>query len=117
MSSSKLPDTTERVPPKEFGELNELVELAAKLVVKNPRSLPHRTFLALAYLKENRPADALVVYKDITVARGALTPGALAVHAAVLAANGRAEEAKSEAKQTRDDQLLPEERRLIVDLR
>jgi hypothetical protein len=78
--------------------------------------LPHRTFLALARLKQNRAADALAVYDDITVARGALTPSALAVHAAVLAANGRKEEAKSEADQIRADQLLPEERQLIADL-
>ena len=94
-------------------ELNDLVELAAKLVVKNPRSLPHRTFLALAYLKANRPADALVVYKDVTVARNALTPSALAVHAAVLAANGRAEEAQGEARQVKIDNLLPEEKTLL----
>ena len=92
---------------------NDLVELAAKLVVKNPRSLPHRTFLALAYLKANRPADALVVYKDVTVARNALTPSAFAVHAAVLAANGRAEEAQSEARQVKIDNLLPEEKTLL----
>jgi hypothetical protein len=98
-------------------DLDQLVELAAKLVVKNPRSLPHRTFLALAYLKENRPADALVVYKDVTVAPGALTPSALAVHAAVLAANGETEQAKSEAYQIRGDQLLAEERQLTADLR
>jgi hypothetical protein len=98
-------------------ELDQIVELAANLVVKNPRSMPHRTFLALAYLRANRTADAIVVYKDITVARSALTPSALAVHAAVLAADGQIEEAKAEAKQIRDDQLLPEERQLIANLR
>jgi len=97
----------------ELGEVDELVELAAKLVVKNPRSLPHRTFLALAYLKANRPADALVVYKDVTVARNALTPSALAIHAAVLAANGRADEAQAEARQVNIDNLLPEEKTLL----
>lgn len=99
------------------GEIDALVETAAKLVVKNPRSLPHRTFLALAYLKENRPADAFVVYKDVTAARSALTPSALAVHAAVLAANGESEEARTEAAQIKPEQLLPEERQLIANLR
>jgi hypothetical protein len=89
------------------------LDVAAKLVEKNPRSLPHRTFLALARLKQNRPADALAVYENITVTRGALTPSALAVHAAVLAANGRKDEARTEAAQVKPEQLLPEERALL----
>jgi tetratricopeptide (TPR) repeat protein len=94
-------------------ELITLDQLAQKLVERNPRSLPHRTFLALARLKQNRAADALAVYENITVARSALTPSALAVHAAVLAANGRAEEAQTEARQIKLDNLLPEEKQLI----
>jgi tetratricopeptide (TPR) repeat protein len=98
-------------------ELDQIVEVAANLVVKNPRSMPHRTLLALAYLRENRTADAVVVYKDITVTQNALTPSALAVHAAVLAADGQTEAAKSEARQINTDQLLREERDLIQNLR
>src|SRR5207302_146779 len=79
-------------------ELDQIAQLAAKLVEKNPRSLPHRTFLALARLKQNRAADALAVYDNVTVAANALTPSALAIHACVLAANGRVEEAQSEAR-------------------
>src|SRR6266404_482288 len=94
-------------------ELDQIVELAANLVVKNPRSMPHRTLLALAYLKENRAADAVVVYKDITVTQNALTPSALAVHAAVLAATGQNEDAKNEARQIKLEQLLPEEKALL----
>jgi hypothetical protein len=75
--------------------------------------LPHRTFLALARLKQNRAADALAVYENITVARGSLTPSALAVHAAVLAVNGKMDDAKKEAAQIKRDNLLPEERELI----
>ena len=97
-------------------ELQALSALAEKLVERNPRSLPHRTFLALARLKQNRAADALSVYENITVARGALTPSALAVHAAVLAANGKTEEAKSEVEQIKIDNLLPEERALVEQL-
>ena len=97
-------------------ELITLDQLAQKLVEKNPRSLPHRTFLALARLKQNRAADALAVYENITVARGALTPSALVVHAAVLAANGRKDEARSEAGQLKIDNLLPEERALVEQL-
>ena len=81
------------------------------------RGLPgFEAFLALARLKQNRAADALAVYENVTVARGALTPSALAVHAAVLAANGRKDEAKSEISQLRTDQLLQEEKRLIENL-
>ena len=97
-------------------ELRALSALAEKLVERNPRSLPHRTFLALARLKQNRAANALSVYENITVARGALTPSALAVHAAVLAANGKTEEAKSEVEQIKIDNLLPEERALVEQL-
>jgi tetratricopeptide (TPR) repeat protein len=105
------------VPSSQLQTLNELEQLAAKLVEKNPRSLPHRTFLALARLKQNRPADALAVYDNVTAARGTLTPPALAIHAAVLAANGRLDEAQSEARQIKPEQLLVEERNLINDLR
>src|SRR5207302_7283081 len=97
-------------------ELITLSALAEKLVERNPRSLPHRTFLALARLKQNRAADALAVYDNITVARGALTPSALAVHAAVLAANGKMDDAKSEAEQIKPEQLVPEERALVEQL-
>ena len=107
-------DSNEQITNNE--ELITLGQLAEKLVEKNPRSLPHRTFLALARLKQNRAAEALAVYENVTVARGALTPSALAVHAAVLAANGRKDEAKSEISQLRTDQLLAEERALVQQL-
>src|SRR5438105_3922293 len=97
-------------------ELITLSALAEKLVQRNPRSLPHRTFLALARLKQNRASDALSVYDNIAVARGALTPSALAVHAAVLAANGKMDDAKSEAEQIKPEQLVPEERELVEQL-
>ncbi len=93
--------------------INELEQLAANLVAKNPRSMPHRTLLALARLKQHRATEALAVYENITVARGALTPPALAVHAAVLAANGHTEEARAEAAQIKPEQLLAEEKALL----
>ncbi len=94
-------------------DVDQIVEVAANLVVKNPRSMPHRTLLALAYLRENRAADAVVVYKDITVTQNALTPSALAVHAAVLAATGQNEDAKNEARRIKLEQLFPEEKALL----
>jgi hypothetical protein len=42
-----------------------------------------------------------------------ITPSALAVHVAVLAANGNAEKAKTEARQLKIGKLLPEERALV----
>jgi hypothetical protein len=105
---------TEGVPQSE--ELNGIEQLAKKLVERNPRSLPHRTLLALARLWQNRAAEALDVYANIQVMPNALTPSALAVHVAVLAANGRADDAKTEAAQVKVDNLLPEEKALIQNL-
>jgi hypothetical protein len=96
--------------------LNEIEQLAKKLVERNPRSLPHRTLLALARLRQNRAAEALDVYANIQVAPNALTSSALAVHAAILAANGRDDDAKTEAAQIKVDNLLPEEKALIQNL-
>ena len=96
--------------------LNQVEQLAEKLVQRNPRSLPHRTLLALARLRQNRAADALAVYANLQVPTNALTPSALAVHAAVLAANGKIDDAKTEAKQIKRDNLLPEERGLIASI-
>jgi hypothetical protein len=96
--------------------LKEIEQLAQKLVEQNPTSLPHRTLLALARLWQNRAAEALDVYANIQVAPNALTPSALAVHAAVLAANGRIDDAKAEAAQIKVDNLLPEEKALIQNL-
>jgi tetratricopeptide (TPR) repeat protein len=105
--------STLNIQPSTRDEIATLEKLASDLVARNPRSLPHRTFLALARLKQNRPADALAVYENITVAPNALTSSALAVHAAVLAANGRVEEAQSEARRVKIDNLLPEEKTLL----
>jgi hypothetical protein len=96
--------------------LKEIEQLAKKLLERNPRSLPHRTLLALARLWQNRVAEALDAYAKIQVAPNALTPSALAVHAAVLAANDRIDDAKTEAAQIKVDNLLPEEKALIQNL-
>ena len=103
-------------PSTDRQELDQIEQLAANLVGRNPASMPHRTLLALARLRQNRPADALAVYENIQVTPNALTPSALAVHAAVLAANGKIDDAKKEAAQIKPEQLLPEERALIQDL-
>jgi hypothetical protein len=94
-------------------ELITIEQLAAKLVAREPASLPHRTLLALARLKQQRPAAALEVYANIQVAPNALSLSALAVHAAVLRANGHLDDAKTEEDQIKIDNLLPEEAALL----
>ncbi len=94
-------------------EFAAIEKLAADLVKREPASLPHRTLLALALLKQNRAADALQAYADIRLAPKALTPSALAVHSAVLAATGHDADAQTEAEKLPLDKLLPEERALV----
>ncbi len=97
-------------------ELSTVEQIAQRLVQRDPTSLPHRTLLALVYLKENRPATALGVYENLHVPPNALTPSALAVHAAVLQANGNTAAAAQEAGQIPRSTLLPEEAELISNL-
>jgi hypothetical protein len=107
------------VPPKNSNTTDELIaieKLAEQLVQREPASLPHRTLLALARLKQHRPIAALEVYSNIQVTPNALSPSALAVHAAVLNSNGKTEDAHTEAKQIKVENLLPEERMLIQQL-
>ena len=101
---------------QERKEVESIEQLAAKLVEREPSSLPHRTLLALARLKLGKFSDAMDAYSNIQVARGALTPSALAVHAAVLAANGHAEDAAAEIRDLDPKRLLPEEAGLIAAL-
>jgi tetratricopeptide (TPR) repeat protein len=102
--------------PSASPDLAQIEQAAADLVKREPSSLPHRTLLALARLRQNHPAEALRAYDQITVAAHALTPGALAVHAAVLAANGHDADARTEAAHIPLDALLPEERALVASL-
>ncbi len=97
-------------------ELKSIESLAETLVRQEPASLPHRTLLALALLKQNRPHDALALYTNLTVPPNALSASSVAVHVAVLAASGQTADAKQEFKLIPIDKLLPEERALIVDL-
>ncbi len=98
--------------PATTAELEAVETLAAKLVELEPSSLPHRTLLALARLRLNRPADALAVYKDINVPKASLTTSSVAVHAAVLAANGHLEDARIEFSHIPPGKSLPEEQAL-----
>ncbi len=104
-SAGGTPATTE--------EIEKIEQLAAQLVQREPTSLPHRTLLALARLRLGKFSDAMNAYGEIQVAPGALTPSALAVHAAVLAANGRSEDAATEMRAVDRKRLLPEEAALV----
>ncbi len=103
--------------PSNMEQLLVIEKLAEKLVQREPASLPHRTLLALVRLKQHRPVAALQVYDGINVAPNALTPSALAVHAAVLSANGHTEEARAEMAKVPNESLLPEEQEGTANLR
>ncbi len=97
-------------------ELKSTEQLAEKLMEREPASLPHRTLLALARLRQGRAQDALRIYENVQVAPNILTPSALAVHAAVLEATGHHADAVTEKDQIKIDNLLPEEKALIEKL-
>ncbi len=97
--------------------LKSLEALAEDLIKREPASLPHRTLLALARLRQGQGAKAFEVYSALRIPPNAATPSAVAVHAAVLAASGRDEDAKTEAGAVNWEQLLPEEQALIEKLR
>ena len=94
-------------------DLTEIERLAENLVQREPASLPHRTLLALARLRQNRPYDAMAVYRGINVPKNALTTSTLSVHAAVLAATNEKEAAEKEMSTVSRDKLLPEEQALV----
>jgi cytochrome c-type biogenesis protein CcmH/NrfG len=97
-------------------ELKSIKTAAEKLVADEPNSLPQRTVLALALLKQNQPYTALSLYRNLAVVQSAVTPATIAIHAAVLNAAGQTNEAKAEAAKVPRDKLLPEERALIQPL-
>ena len=101
------------IDQKVQGELESIETLAAKLVEKEPASLPHRTLLALVRLRLDRPKDALLVYQNINVPKNSLTTSSIVVHAAVLAANGMTDQAREEFSHLPADKLLPEEQVLV----
>jgi len=107
-----LPAKAEETPQSR-SEVAAIEQLAEKLIEREPASLPHRTLLALARLRQGRAAEALQVYANINVPERVLTPSALAVHAAILAATDHPEDARTERAQVPFDKLLPQERALL----
>ena len=88
---------------------------AEVLVRKEPRNWPARATLGLARLRLGRNKDALAAIRDLRVT-GNEPPGAMAVRAAILAANGYEEGARNDAHLLGAKPLLPEERALIAPL-
>jgi len=85
------------------------------LVRKEPQNWLAAATLGLARLRLGRNKDALEVFRKVRVT-GTEPPGALAVRAAVLAANGYEEGARGDARNLGREHLLPEERALIAPL-
>jgi hypothetical protein len=88
---------------------------AQLLVAKEPRNWLARATLGLARLRLNRLDQALAAIREPRVT-GVEPPGALAVRAAILAANGYTEGARGDAHNLGAERLLPEERVLIAPL-
>jgi hypothetical protein len=94
----------------------EAAERDAEVLVRTgPRNWPARATLGLARLRLGRTKDALAAIRDLRVT-GVEPPGALAVRAAILAANGYEEGARNDALLVSANPLLPEERALIAPL-
>ena len=107
------------LPPEtapDASELKSVEALARKLLEAEPDSLPHRTLLALALLKQNHPRDALAVYNGVNASQSQLTPSVVVVHAATLAANGREVDARIEISHLPKNKMLPEEQALVSQL-
>jgi hypothetical protein len=85
------------------------------LVAKEPRNWLARATLGLAHLRLGRKQEALAAIRDLRVT-GVEPPGALAVRAAILAANGLEGGARNDALLVSANPLLPEERALIAPL-
>jgi Flp pilus assembly protein TadD len=94
----------------------EAAEREAKVLVrKEPRNWLALATLGLARLRLGRNKEALAVFRKARVT-GTEPPGALAVRAAILAANGYQEGARGDAQNLGKEHLLPEERALIAPL-
>ena len=98
------------------GDAAEAAERDAQvLVAKDPRNWQARATLGLACLRLDRKQEALAAIREPRVT-GVEPPGALAVRAAILAANGYEGPARNDARIVSANPLLPEERALIAPL-
>ena len=98
-------------------KVDDSLQISRELVSALPDRTAYRTTLALAYLRKNESAKALAAYDETKIDWSAALPGWQAVRAAVLAANGREEEARRLAASINWDRLKPQERDLVRTLR
>ena len=85
------------------------------LVAREPQNWQARATLGLACLRLGRNKEALAAFRGSRVT-GVQPPGALAVRAAILAANGYKDGARNDALLLSAKPLLPEEHALIAPL-
>jgi tetratricopeptide (TPR) repeat protein len=98
------------------GDAAEAAEHDAQVVVaREPRNWQARATLGLACLRLGKKQDALAAIREPRIT-GVEPSGALAVRAAILAANGYEEGARNDARLLSAKPLLPEERALIAPL-
>jgi hypothetical protein len=98
------------------GDVAEAAEHEAQLLVaKEPWNWQARATLGLACLRLDRKYEALAAFRGLRVT-GNEPAGALAVRAAILAANGYEDGARNDALLLSAKPLLPEERALIAPL-
>ncbi len=98
------------------GEEARAIEASADaLLMQAPHNWGARATLALARLRDGRPSAAMQAFEDTEI-RGVLPSGVLAVHAAVLNANGWREDAVLRARDVIAARLLPEEQALVAPL-
>ena len=114
-TANSQPSTRNSFEAADPVEALEIEKVAADLVKREPKSLPHRTLLALARLRAGLVNSALDAY-GIEVPEEVITPSAVAVRAAALAANGRQNEATELLRKLNRDALVPEERALVTSL-
>ena len=89
-------------------------QTAEQLVRENPQFLSMRSTLALAYLRLKDPAAALNVYSDANYDWRQALPANAAVYVAVLAANGKTNDAGALALTLPIESLRKEERELTA---
>jgi hypothetical protein len=114
-TANSQPSTRNSFEAADPAEALKIEKVAADLVKREPKSLPHRTLLALARLRAGLVNSALDAY-GIEVPEEVITPSAVAVRAVALAANGRQNEATELLRNLNRDALVPEERTMIGSL-
>jgi len=93
------------------------IPAAAAAVDRNPADPLPRVTWALALLRSGQTKESVAVFDNIDIDYDLMPPGAQAVICAVLAADGRMEEATAKVRVIERYKLLPGEAALISELR